>query len=679
MAAAEPVPPFRFPEPMTRKKASTRRSSEANRKDRRISDDDVYLFREGTHYRLWEILGAHSGGDSAKKGVRFSVWAPAAKTVSVVGDFNDWDPQADPLESLEDSGIWHGSVPDAKVGALYKFHLVSKLGGPVVDKADPLARATEIPPRTASVVWQEDYAWGDADWVGDRAARQAADRPLAIYELHLGSWKRNDGEPLGYRELADALVDHVESMGFTHVELMPPMEHPFYGSWGYQCTGYFAPTSRYGRPEDLMYLIDRLHRAGIGVVLDWVPSHFPGDEHGLFLFDGTHLFEHADPKLGFHPDWKSHIFNYGRPEVRSFLISSAVYWIERFHVDAVRVDAVASMLYRDYSRADGEWIPNEYGGRENIEAIGFLRQLNDAVHELHPGVAMIAEESTAWPMVSRPTYIGGLGFDMKWDLGWMHDTLGYFKLDPIHRRFHHNALTFRMAYAWTERFVLPLSHDEVVHGKGSLLAKMAGDEWQKFANLRALFGYMYGLPGKKLLFMGSELAPWTEWNHETGLDWSLTEHRFHAGIRSWITRLNELYRDEPALHDDFDARSFRWIDCHDAEQSVVSFVRIGESGDRLVFVCNFTPVVRRDYRLGVPAGGTWAELLNSDAEPYGGSGLANAEPLLSAAIRCHDMDQSICLTLPPLAILVLRLESAAEEDAAAEHDAETPTEDDAAT
>jgi len=463
---------------MTKKKSSTRRSSAAVCAAGRLGDDDAYLFREGTHYRLWETLGAHAVRAAGKKGANFAVWAPAAKTASVVGDFNAWDPTAHPLELQGESGIWTGFVPDVTVGALYKFHLVSTLGGPVVDKADPFARATELPPQTASVLWQPSYGWNDGDWISTRASRQAANRPMSIYELHLGSWKRPGGEPLSYRQMADELVDYVGSMGFTHVEFLPPMEHPFYGSWGYQCTGYFAPTSRYGAPEDLMFLIDRLHQAEIGVVLDWVPSHFPGDEHGLFRFDGTHLFEHADPKLGFHPDWKSHIFNYGRPEVRSFLISSAMYWIECFHVDAIRVDAVASMLYRDYSRADGEWIPNEFGGRENIEAIAFLRQLNDAVHEIHPGVTMIAEESTAWPMVSRPTYIGGLGFDMKWDLGWMHDTLDYMKLDPIHRRFHHNALTFRMAYAWTERFVLPLSHDEVVHGKGSLLAKMSGDDWQ---------------------------------------------------------------------------------------------------------------------------------------------------------------------------------------------------------
>lgn len=656
MADSEPILPAPLPEqPMTKNQASTRRSSKTIRAGCRLGDDDAYLFREGTHYRLWEVLGAHPGIVDGKPGVSFSVWAPAAKTASVVGDFNDWDPDAHPLKPCGDSGVWCGFVPDVSDGALYKFHLVSKLGGPTVDKADPLARAAELPPRTASVVWRESYAWDDDEWIATRPARQAATRPMSIYELHLGSWKRPGGTPLSYRALAHELVPYIRSMGFTHVEFLPPMEHPFYGSWGYQCTGYFAPTSRYGKPEDCMFLIDRLHQAGIGIVLDWVPSHFPGDEHGLFLFDGTHLFEHADPKLGFHPDWKSHIFNYGRPEVRSFLISSALYWIERFHIDAIRVDAVASMLYRDYSRAPGEWIPNEFGGRENIEAIGFIRQLNDAVHEIHPGVTMIAEESTAWPMVSRPTHIGGLGFDMKWDLGWMHDTLDYMKLDPIHRKFHHNALTFRMAYAWTERFVLPLSHDEVVHGKGSLLAKMAGDEWQKFANLRTLLGYMYGLPGKKLLFMGSELAPWTEWSHEAELEWGLLEHRFHRGMRAWVTRLNELYRDQPALHADFDARSFRWIDCQDADQSVLSFLRIGEAGETLAFVCNFTPVPRYDYRMGVPAAGTWIELANSDAEGFGGSDVGNVGPLESAAIRCHGMDQSICVTLPPLALLVLQL------------------------
>jgi len=653
---------------MTKKKASTRRSSKKQKKKKtartageipgcRLSDDDVYLFREGTHRRLWERLGAHVGRIDGKDGVSFSVWAPASRSVSVVGDFNAWDPAANPLEPVGDSGAWSAFVAGVTPGALYKFHLVSKLGGLQVDKADPFARATECPPKTASAVWRDTYDWKDADWITRRANGNSATAPMSIYELHPGSWKRPGGTPLGYRELAAELVPYLQETGFTHVEFLPLKEHPFYGSWGYQCTGYFAPTSRYGTPEDCMFLIDRLHQSGIGVVLDWVPSHFPGDEHGLFMFDGTHLFEHADPKLGFHPDWKSHIFNYGRAEVRSFLVSSALYWIERFHVDAIRVDAVASMLYRDYSRKPGEWIPNEHGGRENLEAVDFIRQLNDSVHEIHPGVAMIAEESTAWPMVSHPTYIGGLGFDMKWDLGWMHDTLKYMKLDPIHRSYNHNALTFRMAYAWSERFVLPLSHDEVVHGKGSLLAKMAGDEWQKFANLRTLYGYMYGLPGKKLLFMGSELAPWSEWDHDSELDWGLTEHTFHRGIKAWVTRLNELYRDDPALHADFDTRSFRWIDCQDAEQSVLSFLRVGENGHKLVFVCNFTPVARFDYRLGVPTAGTWSEIANSDATIFGGSDVGNPEPLESAAICCHEMDQSICVTLPPLAILVLRLDA----------------------
>jgi 1,4-alpha-glucan branching enzyme len=627
---------------------------------RRFTEHDVYLFREGTHRRLWERLGAHPGKKGGKKGVDFSVWAPAAKSVSVVGDFNGWDPAANPLQTSGDGGVHGGFVPGVGTGTLYKFHLVSKLGGLTVDKADPLARAAELPPRTASVVSRDAYEWGDADWLAGRPDAKLATSPMSTYEVHLGSWKRPGGEPLSYLELADELVPYVKKMGFTHVEFLPPMEHPFYGSWGYQATGYFAPTSRYGAPRDMKALIDAMHRAGIGVVLDWVPSHFPGDEHGLFMFDGTHLFEHADPKLGFHPDWKSHIFNYGRGEVRSFLISSALFWIEEFHIDAIRVDAVASMLYRDYSRKDGEWIPNEFGGRENIEAIQFLRALNDAVHEEHPGVAMIAEESTAWPMVSRPTYVGGLGFDMKWDLGWMHDTLSYMKHDPIHRRFHHDELTFRMAYAWTERFVLPLSHDEVVHGKGSLVAKMAGDDWQKFANLRTLYGYMYGLPGKKLLFMGSELGSWNEWNHDAELEWGLTEHTFHAGLQAWVARLNEVYRDHPAMHTDFDARGFRWIDCHDTEQSVISFQRIGEDADVLIFVCNFTPVVRADYRLGVPEAGTWAELANSDAGEFGGSGTVNRQPLPTSAMRYHEMDQSVCLTLPPLGMVVLRLDSKAE-------------------
>ena len=626
-----------------------------------LNDNDVYLFREGTHRRLWERFGAHYRSVGGEPGVSFTVWAPAAKTASVVGDFNGWNTAAHPLQRIgKKSGAWSAFVPGVEPGALYKFHLVSKFGKLTVDKADPFARATELPPNTASVVWRDAYEWRDEAWSAARPGDGMALEPMSIYELHLGSWRRANGDLPTYRQVADELVPYVEQLGFTHVEFLPPMEHPFYGSWGYQTTSYYAPTSRYGDPQGLMALIDRLHQAGIGVVLDWVPSHFPGDEHGLLLFDGTHLFEHADPKLGFHPDWKSHIFNYGRGEVRSFLISSALYWIERFHFDALRVDAVASMLYRDYSRKEGEWVPNEFGGRENLEAIEFLRALNDAIHEEHPGVVTIAEESTAWPMVTRPTHVGGLGFDMKWDLGWMHDTLKYLGHDPIHRRFHHDELTFRMAYAWTERFVLPLSHDEVVHGKASLVAKMAGDEWQKFANLRTLYGYMYGLPGKKLLFMGSELGPWTEWNHDTDLDWSLTEHACHAGLQSWVTRLNKLYRDEVALHADFDARGFRWIDCRDAEQSVISFLRTGEDGDNLVFVCSFTPVPRTNYRLGVPAAGTWTEILNSDAKEFGGSGVGNPDPMISSAMRYHGMDQSICMTLPPLSAQVLRLQRAAE-------------------
>jgi 1,4-alpha-glucan branching enzyme len=621
-----------------------------------LTEQDMFLFNEGTHYRLFDKLGAHRAVRQGTPGIRFAVWAPNAKAVSVVGDFNGWNTASDRLEPRGQSGIWEGFIPGLARGAVYKYHIVSHHDGYEVQKADPFAVHCETPPKTASVVWDLDYEWDDGDWMGSRGARHAGSAPISIYEVHLGSWKRHtlDGNrPYSYRELADDLPAYVQEMGFTHVEFMPVMEHPFYGSWGYQTTGHFAPTSRYGTPQDFMYLIDRLHQHGIGVFLDWVPSHFPSDEHGLAYFDGTHLFEHSDPRQGFHPDWESIIYNYGRKEVPAFLISSAVYWLEKFHVDGLRVDAVASMLYLDYSREEGEWIPNEYGGRENLEAIDFLRRLNTEIYRSFPDVQMIAEESTDWPMVSRPTYVGGLGFGMKWDMGWMHDTLKYMRYDAVHRKFHHNELTFRMLYAHTENFALALSHDEVVHGKGSLLAKMPGDDWQRFANLRALYGYMFAQPGKKLLFMGDELAAYSEWYHEAELDWSLLQYPRHAGVQRWLRDLNRFYRDEPAMHElDFDARGFEWIDGSDSDNSTLSFLRRGSSGATTVLaVCNFTPVTRKGYRVGVPHPGRWDEALNSDAHDYGGSGTGNSGGVEAAPVEHHGRPCSLELTLPPLSVV----------------------------
>ena len=617
-----------------------------------FGDKDGQLFERGRHFGLHEKLGAHPGPAG---GVTFSVWAPAAEDVSVVGDFNRWQPGRHPLHAGGATGVWTGHVDECAVGALYKFHIRSKLHDHTVDKADPFAFAAELPPATASRVAAPAHEWGDDVWMSGRRNRDAGHEPLSVYELHLGSWRRDaQGRHLDYAALADLLIPYLQQTGFTHVELLPLMEHPYYGSWGYQCTGYFAPTARYGEPGQLMRLIDGLHRAGIGVIFDWVPSHFPVDEHGLGFFDGTHLFEHADPRQGFHLDWGSYIFNYGSGHVRSFLISSALFWLERYHVDALRVDAVASMLYRDYSRPAGEWIPNKFGGRENLEAIDFLRQLNEAVHERFPGVLTIAEESTAWPMVSRPAHLGGLGFDMKWDMGWMHDTLEYMRLDPIHRKYHHDALTFRMTYAFSERFVLALSHDEVVHGKSALLGKMSGDEWQKFASLRALYGYMWGQPGKKLLFMGCEFGAWREWNHEGELQWSLVEHLPHAGMRRWVADLNALLRDVRALHElDFSPAGFRWVDCRDNDQSVIAFTRHAGDGSQILVICNFTPVPRHNYRVGVDLPGDWSERLNSDAGLYGGSGMGNLGRVASTPMRYHDRDHSLNLTLPPLSTLFL--------------------------
>jgi 1,4-alpha-glucan branching enzyme len=631
-----------------------------------LSEQDLYLFNEGTHFRLYEKLGAHAGTENGETGTWFAVWAPNADRVSVIGDWNLWDKRANPMTARGTSGIWELFVQRVAPGVRYKYHIISRYNGYRVDKADPFAFYAEKPPLRASVVWDLDYAWQDADWMATRQDQQSLAAPMSIYELHLGSWRRMPEEgnrSLTYREAAPLLAEHMKRMGFTHVELLPIMEHPFYGSWGYQSLGYFAASSRYGSPQDLMFLIDTLHREGIGVILDWVPSHFPGDEHGLAFFDGTHLFEHADPRKGFHPDWASYIFNYGRNEVRSFLISSAVFWLQRFHADGLRVDAVASMLYLDYSRKAGEWIPNEHGGRENLESIAFLRALNDEAGEAAPSALMIAEESTAWPLVSRPTWIGGLGFHYKWDMGWMHDTLSYFAEEPIYRRYHHNEITFRMVYAFNENFVLPLSHDEVVHGKGSLVNKMPGDLWQKLASLRLLYGYMWSQPGKKLVFMGGELAQFREWNHDTSLDWHLLEDERHAGIERWLADLNRLYRQEPALHElDCDPAGFEWIDGSDADNSVIAYLRKGKSpGEPILAVLSFTPVPLDNYRVGVPGAGFWREILNSDAEEYGGSGRGNMGGVESEAIPTHGRAHSLSLTLPPLGMILLQREAVEEE------------------
>jgi 1,4-alpha-glucan branching enzyme len=622
-----------------------------------LNDDDLYLFNQGSHFRLYEKLGAHLiAGENT--GTYFAVWAPDAEQVFVMGDFNQWHRDSHALMPKGQSGIWEGFFPDMGKGALYKYRIVSRFNGYRVDKADPLSIFNEVPPKTASIVWDLDYTWGDREWMAGRHQRNRLDKPMAIYEMHLGSWRRIEQEgnrSLSYRELAPQLADYLQKLDYTHVEFMPVMDHPFFGSWGYQITGFFAPSGNFGTPQDLMYLIDYLHQRGIGVILDWVPSHFPSDEHGPAFFDGTHLYEHADSRQGYHPEWNSFIFNYGRNEVRSFLISNALFWLDRYHADGLRVDAVASMLYLDYARKDGEWVPNKYGGRENIDAIDFLRRLNAAVYEHFPDTQTIAEESTDWPMVSRPTYVGGLGFGLKWDMGWMHDTLQYMCKEPVHRRYHQDKLTFRMLYAFHENFVLPLSHDEVVYGKGSLLGKMSGDDWQKFANLRALYGYMYAQPAKKLLFMGGEFGQWREWSHDGSLDWDLVDYPLHSGVQQWIRDLNRLYRSEPALHElDCEPAGFEWIDCGDAESSVVSLIRKGKSTANLVLmVCNFTPVPRQEYRIGAPHGGFWREALNSDATEYGGSGMGNGGGANADPWPQHGRPFSLALTLPPLSVLFL--------------------------
>jgi len=625
-----------------------------------LTEQDIYLFREGTFFRAYEKLGAHLVQRDGIAGAQFAVWAPNAESVAVIGDFNGWDPAANPLRRVDgDAGIWQQFVPGVRDGTLYKFHIVSRYGGFTTEKSDPFAYQTEAPPGTASIVRNLGYSWNDRDWMARRAETNGLDAPMSIYEVHLGSWRRVPGDgnrPLRYRELASELTQYVLEMGFTHVELLPIMEHPFYGSWGYQVTGFFAPTARYGPPEDLMYLIDQLHQNGIGVILDWVPSHFPGDGHGLAYFDGTHLYEHADPRQGIHPEWNSAIFNYGRAEVRDFLTSSALFWLDTYHADALRVDAVASMLYLDYARRAGEWIPNATGGHENLAAIGFLETLNEAAYRDRPGIQMIAEESTAWPRVSQPTHLGGLGFGLKWNMGWMHDTLKYLAQDPIYRKHHHGELTFSIWYAYSENFVLPLSHDEVVHGKGSLVGKMPGDEWQQFANLRLLYGYMWGHPGKKLLFMGSEFGQKREWQHDESLEWHVLRYPLHAGMRDWVRDLNAFYRSEPALHArDFSRAGFEWVDCNDASNSVIAFLRRGKRWEDLVLViCNFTPVVRENYRVGVPRGGFWRECLNSDAPAYGGSGQGNFGGVEASPLPAHEREHSLNLRLPPLGVLILK-------------------------
>jgi 1,4-alpha-glucan branching enzyme len=628
-----------------------------------LTADDLYLFNEGSHFRLYEKLGAHPTEYEGKEGTQFAVWAPDAEHVYVMGDFNGWKKESHPLRPRGSSGIWEAFIPDVGKGDIYKYHVASRFQGYRVDKADPFALYSEMPPRTGSIVWDLDYEWDDSEWMESRYARNLFDAPMAIYEVHLGSWMRvpeEDNRSLTYRELASTLVAHVKNMGFTHVEFLPVMEHPFYGSWGYQTTGYFTPTSRYGTPQDFMFLVDKLHQAGIGVLLDWVPSHFPSDEHCLGYFDGTYLFEHADPRQRVHPDWDSLIFNYGRKEVQSYLLSSALCWLDKYHADGLRVDAVASMLYLDYGRREGEWIPNKYGGKENLEAIAFLRRFNEEVYKNYPDVQTMAEESTDWPMVSRPPYVGGLGFGMKWDMGWMHDTLEYMTKDPIHRSYHHNKLTFRMLYAFQENFVLPLSHDEVVYGKGSLLRKMPGDDWQKFANLRLLYGYMYAQPAKKLLFMGGEFGQWDEWYHESSLSWHLIDQPMHKGVRQWVHDLNRLYRREPALHElDFAPAGFEWIDCNDTVQSTLSMMRKGRSTDEIVVVVlNFTPVTLPNYRVGVPRDGFWRELLNSDAPDYGGSGQGSLGGVEASPIPFHGRPYSLNITLPPLGAVFFKNEEA---------------------
>ncbi len=646
---------------MTKKKSTTKSETSTSETYTRFSDFDIHLFKSGKHFKLYEKLGSHPVTFGTKKGTYFAVWAPNAKSVSVIGNFNHWQGSQHKLNPRwDESGIWEGFFEGIHKGEVYKYAIHSNTGD-YVEKADPFAIYAEIAPKTASIVWETGYKWNDKNWLAKRKELAGKPKPYSVYEVHLGSWRRKyeDGNrSLSYSEMATELVEYVSDLGFTHVEFLPVMEHPFFGSWGYQVTGYYAPSSRYGNPDDFMYLVDCFHRAGIGVILDWVPSHFPGDVHGLYKFDGTHLYEHADPRKGFHPDWKSYIFNYGRAEVRSILISNALYWLDQYHIDGLRVDAVASMLYLDYSRNEGEWIPNQYGGRENIEAIFFLKEFNEVTYSEFPDVITIAEESTAWPGVSRPTYLGGLGFGQKWMMGWMHDTLKYFKNDPVHRKYHQNEITFSIMYAFTENFMLPLSHDEVVHGKGSLIGRMPGDDWRRFANLRLMFTYMYTHPGTKLLFMGGEFGQTSEWNHDHSLEWHLLQYPPHQGMYNLMKALNAFYKAERALYVyAFEDRGFEWVDYSDHQNSVIIYQRKSDhKEDLLLVVCNFTPETRTQYRIGVPYRGQWKEVFSSDDHPYGGSGALNAGLIITSPIKYHDKDYSISLTLPPLGVCVLKLD-----------------------
>jgi len=625
-----------------------------------IGEIDHHLLAEGKHYRSYEKMGAHLTKLDGKNGTHFAVWAPNALEVFVIGEWNDWKIGINSMVQRKDNGIWECFIPEAKQGQLYKYTIYSKYNNFRADKSDPYAFATELVPQTASCIWDlSGYKWGDSKWMKSRAQSNALDAPISIYEVHLGSWRRVAEEGnrfLTYRELAPQLVEYMKQMGYTHVEFLPVSEHPFYGSWGYQTVAYYAPTRRYGTPQDFMYLVDVLHQNDIGVILDWVPAHFPRDGHGLGFFDGTHLYEHADPRQGLHVDWGTFIFNYGRPEVVNFLLSNALFWLEKYHIDGLRVDAVASMLYLDYGRQGGGWVANKFGGRENLEAIDFLRRFNEQVYQEFPGVLTIAEESTSWPLVSRPTYVGGLGFSMKWNMGWMHDTLDYFEKDPIYRSYHHNKLTFGMMYAFSENFILPFSHDEVVHLKRSMLDKMPGDYWRKCANLRLLYGFMYGHPGKKFLFMGGEFGQWREWNHDTALEWHLLDHPMHSGIQHWVQDLNRNYKELAEFHEvDYDWKGFQWIDANDHVESIVSFVRYNKAQDSAVlFACNFTPVPRYHYRIGVPWEGFWEEILNSDGRVYGGSGIGNFGGLKSDPVEQHGRASSISITLPPLGVVVFR-------------------------
>ncbi len=623
-----------------------------------ITDLDIHLFCEGTHARMYEKLGAHLTRQGGVLGTQFAVWAPNAQAVSVVGDFNAWKSHATPLARLEHGGIWTGFVPGIGRGELYKYRIVSREGNVLPDKADPYGVAGQVPPHDASVIWDLDYAWRDQRWMSDRSEHKALPEPMSVYELHLGSWMRvpEDGyRSLSYVELAPRLISHVKRLGFTHVELMPVMEHPFFGSWGYQITGYFAPSARYGSPQDFMALIDALHQNGIGVILDWSPAHFPADGHGLVYFDGTHLYEHTDPRQREHPEWGSVLFDYGRLEVHSFLTSSAIFWLDKFHADGIRVDGVTSMLHLDYGRAEGQWVPNRHGGRENLDAVAFLRRMNDAVHREYPDVLTIAEEATAWPRVTAPTKVGGLGFDLKWDMGWMHDTLRYMGRDPQHRHFHHDELTFRRMYAYSERYLLALSHDEVVYGKGSLLGRMPGDDWQKFANLRLLFAYMMATPGKKLLFMGGEFGQRSEWNHDGSLEWHQASTPFGHGVQLLVRELNRIYVEHPALHGrDHEPEGFDWVDANDSRQSTLSFLRRSASGeDTILAMFNFTPEPRHDFRIGVDQPGYWHEVVNTDAKEYGGSGQGNKGGAHASNVPSHGRPHSLSLTLPPLGALFL--------------------------